>query len=123
MRKALSFHGLRTETRAFDRNASNAAADHSFIRERIRFRMIALSFRRVFTLRCARARDECVQPARRDCTFIGREWNRVFGREREREREKERGGRKSIVHRIYDVINPNRVTSGKNYSFISVADS
>ena len=28
-----------------------------------------------------------------------------------------------IVHRIYDDINPDGVTSGKNYSFISVARS
>lgn len=31
--------------------------------------------------------------------------------------------RGSIVRRIYDGINLNRVTSGKNYSFISVAGS
>jgi len=40
--------------------------------------------------------------------------------EREREREEKR---ESIVCRIYDSINLNRVTSGKNYSFISVAGS
>jgi len=87
--------------------------------------MIAVSFKRVCTVHCARARDKCVQPVGRDCIFIGRERNRVFGREREtdREREREREGGGGIVHRIYDVINPNRVTSGKNYSFISVAGS